>query len=400
MTEVRGPLSGVRVLDMTGVVLGPLATQILGDFGADVIKVESLEGDLIRDNGVVCTPGLSSLFLGVNRNKRSLAIDLKSPEGVTVVRKLAERADLFVHNMRVSAIERLGFGYEAIRALNPCIVYCVATGFGQDGPDHKRPAFDDIIQAACGLAALEGTPRFVPSLIADKATGLAFVNSILAALFHRERTGMGQHVETPMLETMASFVLAEHMGGMAFEPRAGAAGYARILKGGREPARTRDGWIVVLPYTDAHWQAFFGEIGKEALAAEIVGNRATKNARIGELYAALRAALTARTTQEWLDVCDRLDIPATRIYALDDLPDHPQLAATKFFVEAYHPRIGKVRSARPPQRFSQTPAEIRSLAPALGEHSVEVLLEAGLERKDIDALIARGVVVEAASERR
>lgn len=388
----KGPLAGVRVLDMTGVVLGPLATQILGDFGADVIKIEPLEGDLIRDNGVVRTPGMSSLFLGVNRNKRSLAIDLKAPEGVAAVRKLAEKADLFVHNMRVEAIERLGFGYEAIRAINPRIVYCVATGFGQDGPDRARPAFDDIIQAASGLASLDETPRYVPSLIADKATGIAFVNSILAALFHRERTGEGQYVETPMLETMAAFVLAEHMGGMAFEPRAGAAGYARLLKGGREPARTRDGWIAVLPYTDAHWRAFLGEIGREALAGEIVGNRAAKNARIGELYAALREALETRTTGEWLDICDRLDIPATRIYALDDLPEHPQLAATNFFVEDDHPRVGRVRSTRPPQRFSKTPAEIRSLAPALGEHSADLLREAGLSREEIDALIARGLV--------
>lgn len=392
MTEAKGPLAGVRVLDMTGVVLGPLATQILGDFGADIIKVESLEGDLIRDNGVVTRPGLSSLFLGVNRNKRSLAIDLKKPEGAAVVRRIAERADLFVHNIRMEAIERLGFGYETMRALNPRLVYCVATGFGQDGPDRARPAFDDIIQAGSGFAALEDPPRYVPTLIADKATGLAFVNAILAALFHRERTGQGQYVETPMLETMASFLLAEHMGGMAFEPRAGAAGYARILKGGREPAPTRDGWIAVLPYTDAHWRAFLGAIGQEALAREIVGDRSAKNARVGELYAALRASLKTRTTQEWLDLCDELDVPCTRIYALDDLPDHPHLKATGFFMESDHPAVGRVRTTRPPHRFSQTPPEVRSLAPTLGQHSVEILQETGLPQAEIDALIASGIV--------
>ncbi len=392
MKQARGPLAGVRVLDMTGVVLGPLATQILGDFGADVIKVESLDGDLIRDNGVVVTPGLSSLFMGVNRNKRSLAIDLKRPEGVAAVRRIAATADLLVHNIRMEAMERLGFGYEAMRALNPRLVYCVATGFGQDGPDRARPAFDDIIQAASGLAALDETPRYMPTLVADKVTGVAFVNSILAALFHRERTGQGQYVETPMLETMVSFLLAEHMGGIAFEPPVGGAGYARILKGGREPAQTRDGWIAVLPYTDDHWLAFLRAIDQEPLAREIVGDRVAKNTRVGELYAALRIALKTRTTQEWLDLCDELDVPATRIYALDDLPNHPHLKATDFFFESDHPAVGRVRTARPPQRFSQTPAEVRSLAPTLGQHSVEILQEAGLSQTDIDALIARGIV--------
>ena len=252
--QPRGPLAGVRVVDMTAVVLGPLATQILGDYGADVIKIEPLEGDLMRANGAQkadgSTAGLSSIFLAINRNKRSLAIDLKTDEGRNAVRKLVRCADVFVHNMRVEAVERLGFGYEALRAEKPDIVYCVATGFGQDGPDRARPAFDDVIQAASGLASIANVyaerPDYVSSLIADKTTGLALVSAVLAALFHRERTGEGQYVETPMLETMAAFVLAEHMGmhrmrrdlEMAAQERAEAGG---VENGARadHPARRK-----------------------------------------------------------------------------------------------------------------------------------------------------------------
>ena len=265
-----GPLAGVRILDLTSVVLGPLATQILGDYGADVIKVESLDGDLMRANGVSRNPGMSANFLALNRNKRSLAIDLKAPAGVAVLKRLLREADVLVHNMRVKAIERLGLGYTAVAAIQPDIVYCVATGYGQDGPDGDKPAFDDIIQAACGLVGLNSrdhdTPDYVPSLIADKTTGMAVVNAVLAALFCRERTGQGQYVEVPMLETMVAFTLAEHLGGHSFEPAIGPAGYQRLLSGGRKPAPTKDGFIALLPYTADHWRAFFTAAGRNDLA--------------------------------------------------------------------------------------------------------------------------------------
>jgi formyl-CoA transferase len=239
VSTASGPLDGIRILDLTSVVLGPLATQILGDYGAEVIKIEALEGDLMRANGVSLHPGMSSIFLALNRNKRSLAIDLKTAAGASVLRRLIEGADVLVHNMRVAAIERLGFGYQAVAQINPALVYCVATGFGQDGPDRDRPAFDDVIQAACGLVSLNatqnGVPDFIPSLIADKTTGMAVVNAVLAALLGRVRTGRGQHVEVPMLETMTAFVLAEHLGGLSFrtDPAPAPAGYARLLAGGR-----------------------------------------------------------------------------------------------------------------------------------------------------------------------
>ena len=396
--QPRGPLAGVRVVDMTAVVLGPLATQILGDYGADVIKIEPLEGDLMRANGAQkadgSTAGLSSIFLAINRNKRSLAIDLKTDEGRDAVRKLVRGADVFVHNMRVEAVERLGFGYEALRAEKPDIVYCVATGFGQDGPDRARPAFDDVIQAASGLASIANVyadrPDYVSSLIADKTTGLALCNAVLAALFHRARTGEGQYVETPMLETMAAFVLAEHMGGMTFEPPEGSAGYARLMQGGRRPMRTRDGWLALLPYTAEHWTAFVSEIDRLDLVP-IATDRLARNKHIQELYGAMRDALERRTTQEWLEACDRLDIPATRLYGLDNLPDHPHLKATGFFETHDHPAVGKIRVTRPPTKFEKTPATIARHAPRLGEHTRELLCEAGLREEEIAALIERGV---------
>ena len=396
--QPRGPLAGVRVVDMTAVVLGPLATQILGDYGADVIKIEPLEGDLMRANGAQkadgSTAGLSSIFLAINRNKRSLAIDLKTDEGRDAVRKLVRGADVFVHNMRVEAVERLGFGYEALRAEKPDIVYCVATGFGQDGPDRARPAFDDVIQAASGLASIANVyaerPDYVSSLIADKTTGLALCNAVLAALFHRARTGEGQYVETPMLETMAAFVLAEHMGGMTFEPREGTAGYARLMQGGRRPMRTKDGWLALLPYTAEHWTAFVSEIDRLDLVP-IATDRIARNKHIQELYGAMRDALERRTTDEWMATCDRLDIPATRLYGLDDLPDHPHLKATAFFETHDHPAVGKIRLTRPPTKFEKTPATITRHAPRLGEHTRELLREAGLQEEEIAALIEGGV---------
>lgn len=397
-----GPLAGIRILDMTAVVLGPLATQILGDYGAEIVKVEPLEGDLMRANGAQkadgSTAALSSIFLAINRNKRSLAVDLKSEEGRAAVRRIVPTVDVLVHNMRVEAIERLGFGYDAVRKLKPDIVYCVATGFAQDGPDRARPAFDDVIQAASGMVAVSNVyadrPDYVSSLIADKTTGLALVNAVLAALVHRLRTGEGQHVETPMLETMTAFVLAEHMGGMTFEPREGGAGYARLLQGGRRPMRTRDGWLALLPYTAEHWTAFFEEVEQPDLAANAT-DRTWRNKHVQDLYAAMGDALETRTTQDWLETCERLDIPATRLYALDDLPDHPHLVATDFFETHDHPTVGKIRMPRPPTKFEKTPASVRRHAPRLGENSREILREAGMDNAEVDRLIDAGAIKQA-----
>ena len=403
-SQSTGALDGIRVLDLTSVVLGPLATQILGDYGADIVKVEGPAGDMMRANGVSLHPGMSSIFLALNRNKRSLCLNLGTPEGAAVLRRLIPTVDVLVHNMRVEAIERLGFGYGQVAAINPKIVYCAATGFDQDGPDRDKPAFDDIIQAACGLASVASTcreqPDYVPTLVADKTSGMAVVNAVLAALFHRERTGQGQYVEVPMLETLTAFVLVEHLGGLTFDPSPAKAGYARLLAGGRKPAPTKDGYLALLPYTADQWLAFLNVADRSDLAESLgVADRVTRNANIQKLYAALAEITRTRTTAEWMRVCDELDIPATPIYSLDELPEHPQLKATGLFQMMDHPTEGPVRYVRPPTKFSRSPASVRRPAPLLGQQSCELLREAGFDENEIATLLNAKTVTQHAAVR-
>ena len=384
-----GPLTGYRIIDMTAVVLGPLATQILGDLGADVIKIESPEGDLVRAGGASRVRGMASIFMGVNRNKRSVALDLKTAEGKDALRRLIEGADAFVHNMRVGPVERLGFGYEAVSRIKPDIVYCVATGFGQDGPHKDKPAFDDVIQAACGLVGISPgeEPEYMASLIADKTVGMALANAVLAALLHRERTGEGQYAEVPMLETMTAFTLAEHLGGMTFQPPTEPAGYQRILNGGRKPARTKDGYITLLPYNTQHWSDFFKGAGREDLAERYRDmDEVARNAQIKTLYAHLAEIAPTRTTAEWMALCEQLDIPVSPIYSLDDLPEHPHLKAVGLFEDVEHPTVGPIRQVRPTTLFSRTPANVHRPVPTVGEHTEEVLREAGFSDREIAGL--------------
>lgn len=394
-----GPLHGIRVLDLTSVVLGPLATRILGDYGADVIKVESPSGDMMRANGVSRHEGMSSIFLGLNRNKRSLSIDLRKSEGAEVLARLIPTTDILVHNMRAEAIERLGFGYAAVAAIKSDIVYCAATGFDQSGPDKNKPAFDDIVQAASGLAAIASmgrdNPAYVPTLVADKTVGIAVVNAILAAMLHRARTGEGQYVEVPMFETFTDFVLVEHLGGKTFEPPAGPAGYARLLGGGRKPSPTKDGYIAMLPYTGRHWITFFKAIRRPDLAATLqVEDERQRNANIRALYSVLAKVTPHRTTADWMAICERLDIPASPLTSLDDLPDQTQLKSVGLFQAMDHPTEGTLNYVRPTVKFARSPASVRAPAPRLGNHSREILREAGCADSEIDALIERRVVIQ------
>jgi crotonobetainyl-CoA:carnitine CoA-transferase CaiB-like acyl-CoA transferase len=296
-------------------------------------------------------------------------------------------------------VDRLGFGYQAVAKVNPRIIYCTAPGFGQDGPDRDKPAFDDVIQAACGLAALasmgRAEPDYMRSLIADKTTGMALANAVLAALVHRERKGEGQYVEVPMLETMTAFILAEHLGGLTFRPPAGKAGYARVLEDGRKPAPTRDGYIGLLPYTTDHWLAFFNAAGKLDLADKLgVADRQTRNANIAEIYRVMTQITPERTTAEWMAFCEEADIPATPIAALDDLPHNPHLAAVGMFETMRHPSEGDITFVRPSTRFAASPANVRLPAPLLGQHSTEILKEIGYSDREIAALAERRIVLQ------
>ena len=390
-----GPLAGVRVLELATVVLGPWACQILGDLGADVVKVEPPGGDSNRQVGPRRSPDMGALFLNCNRNKRSVVLDLKHADGRAAALRLARRADVLVHNFRPGALARLGLGYQAVRAAHPGIVYCGTYGYGREGPYRDRPAYDDLIQAASGLAMLQGgalgEPRFVPTILADKTTALAVVAAVSAALFHRERTGEGQEIEVPMFETLVSFVMAEHLWGGTFEPAAGPLGYSRLLSAERRPLRTADGYLAVLPYLDQHWRAFCEVAARpEWLADERFTSLPRRLEHIDDLYRLLSGLMVSRPTSEWLDTLGPAGVPAMSLSRLEDLLDDPHLRATGFWRLDDHPTEGRVRVSAPPTRFSATPADVRRLAPRLGEHTREVLAESGFGEGEIDGLIAKG----------
>jgi crotonobetainyl-CoA:carnitine CoA-transferase CaiB-like acyl-CoA transferase len=394
----NGPLAGVRVVDVTTIILGPYATQLLGDLGADVIKVEPPgAGDLMRHMGPQRNAGMSGIFLNVNRNKRGLVLDLKHREAKDVLRRLIPTADVFVHNMRPQAIARLGFDYPAVAALRPDIVYCAAYGYSVRGPYAERPAYDDLIQGASGLAALgaddDGEPRYARTVLGDKLVGMMAAQAILAALFHRANSGEGQAVEVPMFECMAAFLLTEHLCGRAFEPPLGGAGNARVVSPHRRPARAKDGHICIMPYTDAHWSAFFEIAGRADLRTDPRFERyAARMRNVDTLYAILREAAAEKTVGEWADLCERARIPWAPVNTLDDLFDDEHLRAVDFFRRATHPSEGETVLPAPPVGFSLTPASIRRPAPRHGEHGAELLGELGYSEAAIARLRTSGAL--------
>jgi crotonobetainyl-CoA:carnitine CoA-transferase CaiB-like acyl-CoA transferase len=394
MTETRGPLSGLRILDLTTVLFGPFGAQTLGDWGAEIIKVEGLGGDMWRNSGIFRNRGMSGQFMAANRNKRSIAVDLKHAQGKEVLRRLIPTVDALVSNVRPAGLARLGFSYETCRELNPRLVYAVATGFGQDGPWAARPAFDEVIQAASGFASAMGTdeqPEFVPSLIGDKICGMAFTAAVTAALLHRERTGEGQMVEVPMLETLAAFNSIEMFGGKAFVPPIGPTGYKRMKA--RKPVKTKDGWLTMLPYSGENWVAFFEAVGHPECIEEFAVREPVARARnIDRIYDKMRDIAVTRTTAEWEELLLRIDVPHTAFARLAEVEQQEHLAAVGLFQEVEHPSEGKLLQARPPARFSKSPASVRRLAPRLGEHTREVLGEAGYSAAEIEALLAAKAV--------
>ena len=396
--NLAGPLAGVRVLDLTTILLGPFATQILGDMGADVIKVEAPGGDAIRNVGPPPADGMGAVFLGTNRNKRSLVLDLKQDAAREALLRLAGGADAFVHNMRPRAIARLGLAYEDVRAARADIVYCGSYGFRAAGPYGNKAAFDDMIQAASGLAALQNRdsePRYVTSAVADKITGMAVVNAVLAALYVRERGGGGQCIEVPMFETMVNFNCVEHLYGRVYEPARGRTGYPRTLSPDRRPYATRDGFIGVLPYTDRQWHAFFELAERPDLAGDPrYATMDRRLANIDALYADLSSVLTSRTSAEWLDALDAANIPAMPVHDPDELPDDPHLVDGDFWDLREDAELGRLRFPGPAAAFSRTPGGLRRLPPRLGEHSVEILIEAGYGQAEIDAMLACGATCQ------
>ncbi len=397
MTTPTGPLKGFRILDLTTVLFGPFGTQTLGDWGAEIIKVESLTGDTWRNSGQFRNRGMSGQFMAVNRNKRSIALDLKKPEGKEVLRRIIPTVDALVSNIRPAGLARLGFGYEACKALNPKLVYASATGFGQDGPWAARPAFDEIIQAASGFASAMGTdeePAFVPSLIGDKLCGMALTSAVTAALLHRERTGEGQMVEVPMLETLAAFNSIEMFGGQAFVPPIGPSGYKRMKA--RRPVRTKDGWLTMLPYSGENWCAFFEAVGHPECIAEFSVRDPVARARnIDLIYDRMRDIAPSRTTAEWEELLLSIDVPHTSFARLTEVAEQPHLKAVGMFPVMEHPTEGKLLQARPPARFSASPAGVHRMAPLLGEHTREILREAGYDDDAIGALVETKAVVAA-----
>jgi crotonobetainyl-CoA:carnitine CoA-transferase CaiB-like acyl-CoA transferase len=393
---MAGPLDGIRVLDLTTVVMGPYATQILGDLGADVIKVESPEGDVMRQNAPMRSKGMGHIFLNANRNKRSVVLDLKKDGGRAACLELAKAADVLVYNIRPQAMTRLGLSYEAVRAINPRLVYVGGFGYSQRGPYAAKAAYDDLIQGAAGLPWLAKeaggeTPRYVPAIVADRSVGLHIANAVCAALYRREKSGVGQRVDVPMFESLLQSVLGEHLGGYTFLPQQGTPGYARMLAKERRPYETKDGYVCVLVYNDKQWRAFFAIIGRPELLAD--PRYATQEARSRDYeaaYAMVAEEMKKRCTAHWIAAFESADIPVQRMNSLSDIVEDPHLAAIGYFRQVEHPSEGSIRSMAVPSEWSESAPEYRRHAPRHGEHTREVLREAGLADAAIDQLVASG----------
>ncbi len=393
---MSGPLHGVKILDLTTVVMGPYATQILADLGAEVIKVEPPEGDVMRYAWPFRNPGMGHIFLNANRNKRSIVLDLKQEPARQACLALAKKADVLVYNIRPQAMARLKLSYEAVKEVNPRIVYVGCFGYSQRGPYAAKAAYDDLIQGAAGVPWLlhkQGAkePRYAPILVADRSVGQQVASAVSAALYYREKTGEGQRVDVPMFEHLLQLVLGEHLGGHTFEPQHGDAGYARMLAPDRRPYQTADGYVCALIYNDKQWKAFFDIIGKPGMFKDPrFSTQEVRSKHYGEAYAFVAEELKKRTTAEWLEALERGDIPVQRMNSVADIVADPHLAAIGFFRTREHPSEGRIHSMAVPSEWSASPPEYRRHAPRLGEHTREVLREAGLSEPEIQAMIDSG----------
>jgi len=398
---MAGPLAGVRVLDLTTVVMGPYATQILADFGADVIKVEPPDGDVIRQAWPFRNPGMGAIFLNVNRNKRSVALDLKQDAAREACLALAKKSDVLVYNIRPQAMGRLKLGYEEVRKVNPRIIYVGCFGYSQRGPYAAKAAYDDLIQGASGLPWLlqkQGAPepRYAPMIVADRSVGQQVAGAVSAALYHREKTGKGQRVDVPMWEHLLQIVLSDHLGGYTFEPPQGEAGYIRILSPDRRPYQTSDGYVCALIYNDKQWKAFFDIIGKpEMLSQPEFATQEARSKNYDLAYAMIAEEMKRRSTAFWLEALERGDIPVQRMNSLDDIVADPHLNAIGYLQTVDHPSEGRIKVLAVPSEWSESKPEYRRHAPRLGEHTREVLREAGFSDHKIDSLIETGAAKQA-----
>jgi crotonobetainyl-CoA:carnitine CoA-transferase CaiB-like acyl-CoA transferase len=387
-----GPLAGLKVVDLTSNVLGPLCTQILGDMGADVVKVEAPPGDPTRHIGLARSPAMGAHFLSLNRNKRSAVLDLKEPQARAALLKLVETTDVLVHSIRFGAAERLGIGYAQIGPRNPRLVYASAAGYRQDSSRRDWPAYDDVIQGASGMAALnqqDGEPRYFPMLICDKLCGHILASAIGMALYARERTGKGQQVHVAMMDAMVAFTLLEHLQGAVLGDRSAGLGYQRVLTPHRRPYRTKDGYIAVIAATDAQWRRLFAALDRPDLAEDRrFISIASRHTNIDPLLEILVEELTKHTTAEWRRRLDAADIPNGEVNGMEDLLGHPYLEESGFFMEGQHPTEGDFMTMAAFPEFSATSPSVRRLPPRLGEHTREVLAEAGLSEREIDGVTA------------
>ena len=398
---MAGPLHGVKVLDLTTVVMGPYATQILADFGADVIKVEPLDGDVIRQAWPFRNPGMGAIFLNINRNKRSVALDLKQSQARSACLALAKTSDVLVYNIRPQAMARLKLSYEEVKAVNPRIIYVGCFGYSQRGPYAAKAAYDDMIQGASGLPWLlqkqgAAEPRYAPMIVADRSVGQQVASAVSAALYSREKTGKGQRVDVPMWEHLLQIVLSDHLGGYTFDPQHGEPGYARILTPDRRPYQTSDGYICALIYNDKQWKAFLEIIGKPEIFA--LPQFATQEARSQNYtlaYAMVADEMKRRSTAFWLEALERGDIPVQRMNSLDDIVEDPHLNAIGYLQAVDHPTEGRIRTLAVPSEWSESKPEYRRHAPRLGEHTREVLEEAGLSEQAVAALLDSGAAKQA-----
>ncbi len=395
---MSGPFHGLKVVDLTTVVVGPYCTQMLSDLGADIVKIEAPEGDMTRLSGPMRHEGMAPTYMQLNRNKRAICLDLKKPEAAEALRKLIADADVFVHNMRPEPLGRLGFDYPEVQKLNPQIVYCNIWGFGREGRYAGRAAFDDVIQGASGLVALEGfggkPMRYVPMLIADKLTGVMAAYAISGALYHKLNTGEGQEVEVPMFESMTSFTMVEHLAGEGFVPALGPPGSERHATPMRWPMKSRDGYICVLPSSNKHWQTLCVVAGREELLEDPrLASRATRTRHRAEVTAILEEVIASKTTQEWLDVLPGAGVPCMQINMLEDVVADPHLHDVGFWHEAEHPTEGRIRLMRPPYTLSKSPAEIRTMPPRFGQDTAAVLAELGYSEDQIAAMLEAGAAM-------